>query len=61
MEDHNNIEVILVSKYTLTDSRQKEIRNWLKTILQPAIRIQHEKVEKMFLSLLKNTPAIYLS
>jgi hypothetical protein len=61
MEDDNNMEVILVSKYALSDLRQKELRKWLQTVLQPAIRIQHEKVEKMFLGPLKSTPAIYLS
>jgi hypothetical protein len=61
MEDDSNMEVILVSKYDLSDLRQKELRKWLQTVLQPAIRLQHEKVEKMFLSILKNTPAIYFS
>ncbi len=61
MKQDNNVEVILVSKYALTNSSQKELRKWLKVILQPAIRLQQEQVEKMFLRLLKNTPAIFLS
>ncbi len=37
METNNNIEVILLSKFSLTNSRQNEIVKWLATTVQSAI------------------------
>ena len=59
--NYNNIEVILFSKYSLKDPHQKEPENWLATGLQFAIRKQHKKAKRMLLTILKNTPAIYMS
>jgi hypothetical protein len=61
MDNNNNLEVILFSKYSPTDSRRKELVNWLTTTVQSAIGKQHELTKKLFLSLLKDTPAIYMS
>ncbi len=61
MKYNNNLEVILVSKLSPSASRQKELVNWLTTTLQSAIDKQHAGIKKMFLIILKDTPAIYLS
>jgi len=61
MKYNNNIEVILVSKLLPSHSGRKELVNWLTTTLQFAIDRQHAGIKKMFLSILKDTPAIYLS
>jgi hypothetical protein len=61
MENNNNLEVLLFSKYSPTDSRRKELVNWLATTVQSVIKKQHERTKKLFLSILKGTPAIYLS
>lgn len=61
MKNYNQVEVIFFSKYSLTDLRHKEQIKWLGTIAQSAIERQNEKAKKLFLSTLKDTPAIYLS
>ena len=61
MKSNNIIEVILFSKYSLTDLRRKELVKWLGTTLQPAIRQQHDMAKKLLLKKLKDSPAIYLS
>jgi len=61
MKNYNQVEVILFSKYSHTDLRQKELVRWLGTTVQSAILRQHEKAKKIFLRILKDTPAIYMS
>lgn len=61
MKNNNTVEVILFSKYSLTDLRRKELVRWLGTTLQSAIRQQHNMTKKLFLRNLKDSPAIYLS
>ena len=61
MKNYNQIEVILFSKYSTTDFRQKELVRWLGTTAQSAIGRQYEKTKKLFLKTLKGTPAIYMS
>ena len=61
MKNYNQVEVVLFSKYSPGDLREKELLRWLKTIAQSVIVLQHEKTKKLFLKILKGTPAIYLS
>ena len=61
MKNYNQVEVILFSKYSLTNLRQKELARWLGTTAQSAIVRQREKAKKLFLRALKDTPAIYMS
>jgi hypothetical protein len=61
MENNNKIEVILFSKYSLSDIRRKELVKWVGITIQPAISHQHDSAKKLFLRNLKDTPAIYLS
>ena len=61
MKNSNAVEIILFSKYTLTDLRRKELVKWLGTTLQPAITQRHEITKKIFLKTLTDSPAIYLS
>ena len=61
MENNNDLEVMLFSNYSRTDLRRKELLNWLATTLQSTIRRQHERRKKIFLRVLKDTPAIYPS
>jgi hypothetical protein len=61
MKSNNSLEVILFPKYTLTDIRQKELVRWLGTTVQSVIIRQQEKTKKIFLRILKDTPAIYMS
>ena len=61
MKSDKKVEVILFSKYSFTDSRQKELVRWVGTTLQSAIAQQEEMINKLFLTKLRNTPKIYLS
>ena len=61
MKNYNQVEIILFSKYSLGSLRQKELAIWLGTTAQHAISRQHEMARKIFLKILKNTPAIYMS
>jgi len=61
MKNFNQVEVILFSKYSLRDLRQKELVRWLGTTAQSAISQQQAIAKKLFLRLLKDTPAIYMS
>jgi len=61
MKNYNQVEVILFAKYYLKNSDQKELVKWLGTTAQSAIGRQQDRVKKIFLSALKNTPPIYLS
>jgi hypothetical protein len=58
---HHNIEVVLLSNHSSTASGRNELVKWLTTILQPVLDKQHESIKKMFLRILKDTPAIFLS
>ncbi len=61
MKYSNQWEVILFSKYSLKDLRQKALVRWLGTTAQLVIERQDEKARKINLQTLKGTPAIYLS
>jgi hypothetical protein len=61
MKNYKQVEIILFSKYTIGNVRQKELVRWLGTIAQSAIVLQHERARKIFLKTLKGTPAIYMS
>jgi len=61
MENSKQVEVIFFPKYSLTNLRHKQQVRWLGTIAQSAIELQNEKAKKLFLTILKETPAIYLS
>jgi hypothetical protein len=61
MKNYNKVEVILFSKYSLADLRQRELVRWLGTTVQSEIERQHQKTKKIFLRILNNTPAIYMS
>jgi hypothetical protein len=61
MKNNNKVEVILFSKYSFADSRQRELVRWLEATLQPAIERQQNVARKLFLGTLKDSPAIYLS
>jgi len=61
MKSDKKVAVILFSKYSFNDPRQKELVRWVGTNLQSAIAKQQEMTRKLFLKSLKNTPAIYLS
>ena len=61
MKNNNKVQVVLFSKYSLADSRQKELVRWLGTTLQSAIERQQNVARKLFLRTLKDSPTIYLS
>ena len=61
MKNGNKVAVILFSKYSFADPRQKELVRWVGTTLQSAIVRQEDIAKKLFLKELKDTPAIYLS
>lgn len=61
MKNNKQIEVILFSNYSLKNLRQKELLRWLGTTAQSAIGRQNEKAKKLFLTILKDSPAIYMS
>ena len=61
METNNKLEVILYSKYSLTETGKKKLMIWINAIIQPAIDHQHQTVKKMFLKNLPDSPPIYMS
>ncbi len=61
MKNYNQVEVILFAKYYLQNSDQKGLVKWLGTTAQSSIGRQQDRVKKIFLGSLKNTPPIYLS
>lgn len=61
MKHHNNIEIILLSKQASAGRSQKALIKWLTTILQSAVDKQQESIKKMFVRILGDSPAIYLS
>ena len=61
MKNNNAIEVVLFSKYSLTDLRQKELVKWLGTTYSQQSSRQHDTTKKLFPVKLKGSPAIYLS
>lgn len=61
MKYSNQFEVILFSKYSLKDLRQKELMKWMGTTAQSVIGRQHKSAKKMILVTLKETPPIYMS
>jgi hypothetical protein len=61
MKHYNNVELIFLLNHLTTDSSQKELVKWLTTTLQSAIDQQQGSIKKIFLSILKDIPTIYLS
>ena len=61
MKNNNIVELILFSKYSLTDLRRRELVKWLGTTLQRAISQQHDIAKKFHFKTLKDSPVIYLS
>ena len=61
MRKYNQLEVILFSKYSFKDKRQKELVTWLGTTVQSIIGRQEDRVKKLYVGTLRNTPPIYLS
>jgi hypothetical protein len=61
MKNNKKVEVILFSKYSFADARQKELVRWIGTTLQSAIVRQQDITKKLFLRTLKDVPAIYMS
>lgn len=61
MKNYNQLQVILFSKYSFKDMRQRELVKWLGTSAQSAIERQQARVKKLFLRILKDTPPIYMS
>ena len=61
MKDYYQLEVILFSKYPFKNLGQKDLLEWLRTTAQFAIDRQHNRVKKLFLKTLKDSPAIYFS
>jgi hypothetical protein len=61
MENQNNIEIILNSNHFLPDWRQKELVNWLITIVQPLIGLQQLAAKKTVVSPLRCLPPIHMS
>lgn len=61
MRYSNQLEVILFSKYSLKDVRQKELVRWLGTTAQSVIAVQQQKTRRISLQTLRQTPAIYMS
>ena len=61
MKNYNQLQVILFSKYSFGDLRQKELVRWLGTDLQPSIGKQQEIAKKLILRTLRDTPPIYMS
>jgi len=61
MKNCNLVEVIIFSKRSLNDVHQKELVRWLGRTAQTEIAVQNQKAKKIFLSILKDTPAIYMS
>lgn len=61
MKYSHQLEVILFSKYSLTDLRQKELVRWLETTAQSVIGRQLEKAKKINLRTLTEAPEIYMS
>ena len=61
MKNNNQVAVILFSKYSYKDVRQKELVKWLGTEAQLEIGRQLQRTKKVFLKTLKDTPAIYMS
>ena len=61
MGNSNNLEVILISDQSLTPWRRQEILEWLRTTLQSAVEKQHMNIKKVFIKILSDTPAIFLS
>jgi hypothetical protein len=61
MRAYNNIEIILVSTQASRKVGQKALVKWLTTTLQSVIDTQQQSIEKIFLKILQDSPAIYLS
>src|SRR5689334_123383 len=61
MENNKQVEVIFFSKYSLRSLDHKQQVRWLGTIAQSAIELQNKNAKKLLLTILKSTPAIYLS
>jgi hypothetical protein len=61
MKNYNQLELVLFSKYSFKNLHQKDLVRWLGTTAQNAISHQQGKTKKLFLKVLKDSTAIYLS
>jgi len=61
MKYNNQVEIILFSRYSIANVHQKQLVRWMGTTVQTVIGKQQERAKKIFLSTLKDTPAIYMS
>ncbi len=61
MKNYNQLQVVLFSKYSFGDLRQKDLVRWLGTALQPSIGKQQKIAKKLVLRNLRDTPPIYMS
>ncbi len=61
MKKGNNTEIILYTKKSARDWREKELLWWLVTSGQSEIARQDAKAIKVYPKNLRDTPAIYLS
>lgn len=58
---YSNQREILLCKYSRNDVRREELVKWLVTTAQSVIGQQDKKTKKIYLGVLKETPAIYMS
>lgn len=61
MKNYNKVEIILFSRYSFKDVRQRQLVRWLGTTIQDAIVVQQGQAKKILLRTLKGTPEIHLS
>ena len=61
MKHDYTIEILLPSEFSSSYWNQKRLVKWLTTTVQSIIVEQQVRAKKIFLSAMKNTPAIYMS
>ena|GEM_PF-6618944 len=61
MKSGGNLEVVLLSDKSLSERRRQEILEWFRTTLQSAVDKQETNMKKVFVKILSDTPAIFLS
>jgi hypothetical protein len=61
MKNYNQLELVLFSRYSFKNLDQRDLVRWLGTTAQHAIDYQKGRTKKLFLKVLRDTPAIYLS
>jgi len=61
MKQDYTIEILLPSEFSSPYWNRKRLVKWLTTTVQSVIVIQQVRTKKIFLSTMKDTPAIYMS